>query len=325
MEIMLFLSSLVIAFIISFLSTGILIKWQQDKKMLVRDMHKPGNWLVPGIGGPAILVGFIFGTIFLISLFILNSKPFDYHYIFAALLCITVLSYMGIVDDLFQLPSYWKFFLPAIASIALVGVMIISKQTMMLIPFIGTYDFGMLYPLLLIPVGIIVASNFTNMLAGFNGIESGMGIIAFISLCIISFLLNKEGVAAISFPMLGSLLAFFLFNKYPSKIFPGDSGTYLIGGAIASAVIIGNIEGFGAIIMIPYAVDAVIKAINKFPKSFADYANGKLYAPKKKIRGLVDLFLMLIGGAKEKNITIFFMLVEALFSILAIIIYTHII
>ena len=57
----------------------------------------------------------------------------------------------------------------------------------MTFPFIGLIDFGIIYTVILLPLGIAVASNLTNMLAGFNGNESGMGIIMFIVILIVSF------------------------------------------------------------------------------------------------------------------------------------------
>jgi len=325
MDVAMLIFAFVISFFISYVSTKILIKWQKDKEMLAKDMHKSGSILVPGIGGPAILTGFLFGISFLVGINLIYGSNINFLFILSAILCIAILSYMGLIDDLFQLPSYWKFFLPAIASVPLVAVIIIANQSKMFLPFIGLYDFGIYYAILLVPLAIVVASNFTNMLAGFNGIEVGMGIIAFLSLSIYSLYTGNVNVAFISFPMLASLVAFYLFNKYPSKIFPGDSGTYLIGGAIAATVIIGNMEGFGALLLFPHAIDAIIKLVNGFPKSFAIYAKGKLYNPRGKIRGFADLVLAISKGMSEKDLVKFFIILEMIFSIIAFIIYLKLI
>ncbi|MCH7535807.1 MAG: glycosyl transferase family 4, partial [Bacteroidetes bacterium] len=45
------------------------------------------------------------------------------------------------------------------------------------LPFIGSVDFGILFPLLIVPIMIIFTTNAFNMLAGFNGLEAGNGII----------------------------------------------------------------------------------------------------------------------------------------------------
>ena len=59
---------------------------------------------------------------------------------------------------------------------------------------------------------------------------------------------------------MGALLATSYYNWYPAKILVGDVGTLTIGAIIASAVIIGNYEAAGVILMIPYMVDFLIKA-----------------------------------------------------------------
>lgn len=46
--------------------------------------------------------------------------------------------------------------------------------------------------------------------------------------------MNKYDVATISFSMLGALLAFLFYNKYPANVFPGDVGTLIIGACIVS-------------------------------------------------------------------------------------------
>ena len=59
---------------------------------------------------------------------------------------------------------------------------------------------------------------------------------------------------------MGALLATSYYNWYPAKILVGDVGILTIGAIIVSAVIIGNYEAAGVILMIPYMVDFLIKA-----------------------------------------------------------------
>ncbi len=58
---------------------------------------------------------------------------------------------------------------------------------MLVIYFLGTLDTGLLYPLLIIPIGMIGASNAFNMLAGYNGLEAGMGIVILSTLGLIAY------------------------------------------------------------------------------------------------------------------------------------------
>ena len=54
-----------------------------------------------------------------------------------------------------------------------------AGQTIMHVPFIGAVDFGLIYPLLIIPIGVIGATNGLNLLAGHNGLEAGLVAIIF--------------------------------------------------------------------------------------------------------------------------------------------------
>jgi len=117
----------------------------------------------------------------------------------------------------------------------------------------------------LVPLGITGAANAANMLAGFNGLEVGMGIVIVVSLSIIAYLIGEMTALIILLAALGALLATIYYNWYPAKIFIGDVGTLSIGAIIATAVIIGSFEFAGIIIVIPYFVDFLIKAKNHFP------------------------------------------------------------
>lgn len=64
---------------------------------------------------------------------------------------------------------------------------------------------------------------------------------------------------------LGALLGVIYFNWYPVRVLVGDVGTLSIGAVIATAVIVGNFETAGIIVIIPYFLDFLIKAANRFP------------------------------------------------------------
>jgi len=119
------------------------------------------------------------------------------------------------------------------------------------IPFLGAVNIGLLFPLVVVPLAIIGASNGFNMLAGFNGLEAGMGILILSILGWLSYIRDYTVAAVLSFCMVGALLAFLIFNWHPARIFPGDTLTYPVGTLIAVVAILGNIEKFALILFIP--------------------------------------------------------------------------
>ncbi|GAB6065809.1 hypothetical protein JCM9492_09010 [Aquifex pyrophilus] len=72
-------------------------------------------------------------------------------------------------------------------------------------------------------------ANAINIIDGFNGLASGVGLIIFTSYAYVSFILNDELLFAVSISYLGALLGFFLWNFPKGRIFLGDGGAYLTG------------------------------------------------------------------------------------------------
>jgi UDP-N-acetylglucosamine--dolichyl-phosphate N-acetylglucosaminephosphotransferase len=240
--------------------------------------------------------------------------------ILAAFSTIAIVALIGIFDDLISIKQGIKAFMPVFAALPLIAIK--EGFTVMKVPFIGFVDFGLFYHIVLIPLGITGAANAVNMLAGFNGLEVGMGIVAIGSLSIIAYLIGETTAFLLSVVMLGSLFATLYYNWYPAKILIGDVGTLTIGAVMASIVIIGNFETAGVILIIPYIIDFIIKAKNHFPYSFGVYKEGKLYCPDNGPVGLGQLIMKVSGGISERNLVLVLMGIEVVFGIIAIIIYT---
>ena len=101
----------------------------------------------------------------------------------------------------------------------------------------------------------MVVSNLVNMHSGFNGISGGVTTILLAFSAIASFI--KYGYIGLVYvaPILGAMIAFMYFNKYPSRIFLGNIGTLMIGGALGGFIIFQNMEIFGVIILIPHIIN----------------------------------------------------------------------
>jgi UDP-N-acetylglucosamine--dolichyl-phosphate N-acetylglucosaminephosphotransferase len=321
------MNSIAWIFLASFVATFICTPWIIPKleraNFTGKDMNKQDKRKIPNIGGFAIIFGFSAGTLLAIGLFTYFGT-FGGHFnpalILAAFSTILLMALIGVFDDLFSMHQAVKATLPLFAALPLVAVN--AGVTSMDFPFIGLVNVGLLYALILIPIGITGASNVTNMLAGFNGLEAGMGSVACLSLGIIALLTGKTESAILLFSMLGALLAFLYYNWYPAKVFMGDAGTLGIGAVIASAVIAGNYEMAGVIVILPYTFDFFIKAVNGFPSSnwWGEYVKGKLVCKGKPI-GLCQTIMKMTGGISEKGLVLALISLEAVFGILALILF----
>jgi len=305
------------SFMITFTTIPYLIPLLKKRGIVGRDMHKKGRPEIPGMGGIAVSFGIFFGLLLAIAFFTFGGLQLNIVMLMAGTMTLLLITIIGILDDILDLPQGVKAVLPLFAAIPLMVVR--AGTTSMSVPFIGVIDLGIFYTLVLLPIGVAVASNLTNMLAGFNGNEAGMGIVIFLTVFIISLHSGNLEPLIISLVMLASLLAFIRYNWYPSRLFPDDSTTFLIGGALAVCAIIGNMETVCAMLVIPHVVDFFIKLPNGFPKTFGMLGkDGKLYPPKGKVKGLGHLIMKLTGGIEEEKLSLTLILIQALFGLLAL-------
>ena len=312
-----------ISFILIYAVTPSLIKKFGEIGLIVPDVHKSDADLIPTFGGIIILSGYALAVIlFILQPFQIITLDISFK-ISAALLTIILIGLLGGLDDLKPIRQRYKFLLPACFSFLII-LACRNQSTSVAFPLIGSLEFGILYLICFIPLAITTASNFTNMLAGFNGIEAGSGFVACAAISIIGFILGKFEVVILTLPLAAALLAFLRYNWYPSKIFPGDSGTMMIGAVIASAAIIGKIEVPCMIVLIPHAMDFTLKLLNRRPFSqrqiygnTAIHQNGILYPPPYP--ALLHMPLRLTQ-LTEKQLVKNVICLEVAFAVIAIII-----
>ena len=290
--------------------------------VVVKDQNKKNKPLVPTSGGFAVLIGVLAGlmfVIFILTFFFGTSTRLIY--ILAASTSILIITFVGFIDDLLIRKSklssaglrQWQ--KPLLTLAAAVPLMVVNAGTHNIwIPLIGRVELGLIYPLVLIPLIVVGAANMVNMLAGFNGMESGMGIIYIFMLGLYAYVNKAENATVIAAVVLGSLIAFYYFNKYPAKILPGDSLTYLLGGALGSIAILGNIEKAAFIVSIPFFIEFLLKARGRFKKETIGYwKNGKVQSKYDKIYSIPHI-LTITGKFTEKQITYFMIVVELIFA-----------
>jgi UDP-N-acetylglucosamine--dolichyl-phosphate N-acetylglucosaminephosphotransferase len=193
-----------------------------------------------------------------------------------------------------------------------------ARSTTMALPIIGQIDFGVWFPLIIIPIGFVGASNVVNMLGGFNGLEAGMGTVYTFSLGVFAWMNGRVEAAVLLLTACAALLAFLRYNWYPAKILPGDSLTYFLGSLVAAGVIIGNMERAGLIVMLPFVIEFVLKARSKFKASCLGKLrdDGKLDSPYgKKIYSWTHV-MMNLDRLSEKEVVIAMILVQIIFATL---------
>ncbi len=305
-EIIAFLVPVFASFFVTLLIIPVWIKRARNCNLVGKDVHKIDKRKVSEAGGVTVLAGFLFGTLIFvaISTFFFNSTM-NFIEIMATLVVMLSVALIGLIDDILGwkvgLSKKLRMVLVAFASIPLIAIN--AGRSIVALPFIGPTDIGLVYPLLLIPIGIVGASTTFNFLAGYNGQEAGQGILILSALAIVAYFTGSLWLSVIALVMIFSLLAFLIFNFYPSRILPGDSLTYMVGALIAVMAILGNFERIATFFFIPYILEIFLKARGKLEKeSFANVKkDGSLELRYKKIYSLNHLMILVLKKAKIKT------------------------
>ena len=86
-------------------------------------------------------------------------------------------------------------------------------------------------------VGVVNAVNLTD---GLDGLASSVTVVTMLTLAIVAFppiSYASEFVSNVCSAVLGGLLGFLIFNKYPAKVFMGDTGSLFLGAMVAFSAI----------------------------------------------------------------------------------------
>jgi UDP-N-acetylglucosamine--dolichyl-phosphate N-acetylglucosaminephosphotransferase len=303
------------------------------------DQQKHDKPRIPSAGGIPVVFGFFLGMMTFVALdsFILSSG-LRLALLLAAVISCFAIALVGFFDDLHVrkkmgvnasgaveyrvgLPQWIKPLLTLVGAVPLMAVE--AGRTAVSLPIIGPIDVGLLYPLVLVPIAVAFVSNASNMLAGYNGLEAGMLCVAIAGIGAWSILHGNAAGAVVAFVGFGCILAFWLYNRYPATILPGDSFTYFAGAVLVSATILGGVEKFAAIAFLPWIIEFFLKLRGRFAvRSYGNLrADGSIEAPYDKVYSLPHLVIKACEGLGfrigEADIVNVLIVTELAFLILA--------
>lgn len=338
--------SIILAVIISFAAalfiTPKFIRFLEAAGISGKDIQKREKPTIAEMGGPAVLTGFLAGIFFFIwAKVFLYGETFLYGEdkilveLFAGITTILIITIIGMFDDLSSLTrkgkadnfgnlkriglkQWQKPLLTLPAAIPLMAIM--AGDTSLTVPLLGQINIGIFYPLFIVPIAIIGASNAVNMLAGMNGLEAGLGSVLLSTLGIYGYLHGNIAAAMIAFTFAAALIGFLWFNKYPARIMPGDSVPYAIGATAAVVAIIGNMEKFALYVFVLWFAEFLLKARSRFKaESFGIIqTDGTLKAPYPKTYSLTHA-VMNFGRFTEKQVVAILVLLQILIGVAALI------
>src|SRR3989344_375635 len=299
---------LVISLLIVLFLMPVWIKKVKSIGLVWTDMNKIKSEKVAGSGGLIVLLAFLLSSLVYIAyrVFMLESTNGYLIEIFALLITVMFMGFIGFIDDLFGwrhggLSINSRMMLVIFGSIPLIAIN--AGKSLINFPIFGMIDVGLLYPLFFIPLGLLATTTTFNILAGFNGLEAGQGIILLSGLAFVAYLTSSPWITIICLCMVLALIGFLKYNWSEAKVFPGDVITYAIGALIAGVTIVGNFEKIAIFFYIPYMLEVILKSRGRLKKqSFGKpNADGSLDNQYDKIYSLnhVAISVMKKMGVKS--------------------------
>ncbi len=297
----LFIPIVLLSFLITLLVTPVWIRRAKKEKLTGKDIHKTKKIMIPESGGIAVLVGFIIGVFLYIAIktFFFGTEVNLINIL--GLLCVLFFAaIVGLFDDLLG----WKRGLKnstrlALLLFAAIPLMALNSGTSNVLGI----NLGLFYPILLVPIAIIGTTATFNFVAGYNGLESSQGILILGALSVVTFITGSLWLTVISACMVASLVAFYLFNKYPAKVFPGDIMTYTVGALIGAMAIMGNMEKIALFFFIPYIIEVFLKLRGRLQKqSFGKVQkDGSIELMYPKVYSLTHVAIIILKKIKPSH------------------------
>jgi len=279
------------------------------------DIHKLDRPIRAEMGGLSVLLAISLGS------GILMAFDGDRGFLFlSGVSTVSLTGLVGVADDRLELRQRDKTILIAAASV-LLGLSLAGRDSVWF-PVIGTVPFGILYPVLVVPVAITASANFSNMLAGFNGLEAGIATISVGVMTSLSAVTGSLDGALLGVLLLFAYLGFLVLNWYPAKIFPGDTGTLMFGAGVAAIGLISHLEIAAVILCMPAALDFALKLMSKKPFGQRRLFGNTQVNPDGTLApanypALVHAF-MRVAPTKERNLVAWILAMEGLYAILAV-------
>lgn len=133
----------------------------------------------------------------------------------------------------------------------------LDRGTEIVIPFSGNIiNLAYWYIPFLILV-LIGTSNAVNLTDGLDGLLSGATFFVVLAFALVSIMTSHFNLLIFCGAMAGACLGFLFFNKYPARVFMGDTGSMAIGGAIAAVAAINKAELALVVIGGLYVIEAL--------------------------------------------------------------------
>jgi len=186
--------------------------------------RKVHNGAIPRLGGVAI-----FFSSFLpigVYIFLFDSKL---TWLLVALVLVFI---TGLIDDIIRIGFKRKTLGLLLASCIVIYIGDIHLKSLGNLFALGDIYLGY-FSIPFTFFAIVGVTNAINLIDGLDGLAGGIGVIALLCLSFLSYLGGAPSLTILSLALLGSLIGFLIYNRYPASVFMGDSGSLYLGFSLA--------------------------------------------------------------------------------------------
>lgn len=298
--------------------TPLMIKLGRRVGIVGVDVHKSSKPVIPKTGGLALILG---SLIALLVHMLLNHDSLPLIFLSTGLIA----GFIGFLEDFRgEMNPKLK---PTLLLLASIPILVTGSYIPRpVIPFIGRTRLYKIYPIL-VALAYPVTCNAVNSVDVLNGSMIYTSIPFFAMSSIIAYYRGNSFILTMSLICISILVALIPYNKYPAKIFPGNSGSLFIGGLMASTAILGRIEVAAIIALLPQIMNEMhvifsiggIKSAKQVKSRPVKFVDGFLTASKDR-SAPITLVRLLSAGARvsEKNMAYMMGVLAAFTSVLAI-------
>lgn len=210
--------------------------------------------VIPTMGGGIFILLTLFASVNLIL-----------HPLILALISFGLL---GLYDDVIKIyyknsrgiSAKSKFIIQWLLALVLVNALRVDTQVDFIL---FQYDLGLLYPVFA-SLMVVACSNAMNLTDGIDGLAATQALGLMVFLGAMSIGIVDEEVTHILLAIASALIGFLFWNRYPAKIFMGDTGSLALGACLAMGAIILKVEivfGLVAMVMVWETVSVIIQVI----------------------------------------------------------------
>ncbi|MGN0106834.1 MAG: phospho-N-acetylmuramoyl-pentapeptide-transferase [Hominilimicola sp.] len=321
-----------VALVVTLVFGPVFIPWLRKLKFGQEIREEGPKWHqkksgTPTMGGIMFIVGIAAAIIVTTVIFAVNGN-LDTTYARCILLFVISLGFgiIGFIDDYIKvvkkrnlgLTAAQKFIMQVVLAAIYVVVLYAMGvlDTAIKIPFTSiewTMPIWLYIPFVMfVVVGVVNAVNLTD---GLDGLASSITAVVGLFFAFASYIAFSEyGVTVFSMALVGGLLGFLWYNKYPAKVFMGDTGSLFLGAAVALMAIDLKMPIFLILVGFVYLIEtlSVIMQTAYFKYTRKKYGEGRRIF---KMSPLHHHFEMC--GWKEKKIVAVFTLVTAVLCVVA--------